>query len=91
MSKCDAGLNIFVDFVHATKASNNIEIKFIYIEVPTNIYLFKVNNRNTRKRCKICLKLTIKTSKRRQTGVFIVNFEHVSHLSLAFLLLTWNK
>ena len=61
MSKCDASLNIFVDFVHATKASNNIEIKFIYIEVPTNIYLFKVNNRNTRKRCKICLKLTIKT------------------------------
>ena len=27
---------------------------------PANINLFKVNNRNTRKRCKICLKLTIK-------------------------------
>ena len=27
---------------------------------PTIIYLFKVNNRNTRKICKICLKLTIK-------------------------------
>ena len=26
-----------------------------------NIYLLKVNNRNTRKRCEICLKLTIKT------------------------------
>ena len=33
---------------------------------PANIYLFKVNNRNTRKRCKICSKLTIKTSERRQ-------------------------
>ena len=28
---------------------------------PANIYLFKVNNRNTRKRCKKCSKLTIKT------------------------------
>ena len=44
------------------------------------IYLFKVNNRNFRNRCKICSKLTIKTPKRRQrcrSGVFIVNFEHI--------------
>ena len=33
---------------------------------PANIYLFKVNNRNTRKRCEICSKLTIKTLERRQ-------------------------
>ena len=26
---------------------------------PVNVYLFKVNNRNTRKRCGICSKLTI--------------------------------
>ena len=26
-----------------------------------NIYLFKFNNRNTRKKCEICPKLTIKT------------------------------
>ena len=48
-----------------------------------NIYLFKRNNRNTRKKCEICSKLTIKTSKRRQwrrSGVFIVNFDHISHL-----------
>ena len=31
---------------------------------PANINLFKVNNRNTRKRCEICLKLTIKTPER---------------------------
>ena len=31
---------------------------------PTNIYFFKVNNRNTRKSCEICSKL-IKTPKRR--------------------------
>ena len=27
----------------------------------TNIYLFQLNNRSTRKRCEICLKLTMKT------------------------------
>ena len=27
---------------------------------PANIYLFKVNNRNTRKMCEICSKLPIK-------------------------------
>ena len=61
---------------------------------PNNIYLFKVNNRNTIKRYKICSKLTIKTPERRQwrrSGVFIVNFENNSHLFLVFLLLTLNK
>ena len=31
---------------------------------PVNICLFKVNNRNTRKRCEIYSKLTIKASER---------------------------
>ena len=56
-----------------------------------NIYLFKVNNRNTIKRCEISSKLTIKTpERRRRSGVFTVNFEHISHLFLVFLL-TLNK
>ena len=53
--------------------------------------MFKANNRNTRTRCENCTKLTIKTPKRRQwrrSGVFIVNFEHISHLPIMFLLLT---
>ena len=57
------------------------------------IYLLKVNNRNTRVRCEICSKLTIKIPERRQwrrSDVFIVNFEHISHLNLVFLLLTLN-
>ena len=29
------------------------------------MYLFKINNRNTGKRCEICSKLTIKTPERR--------------------------
>ena len=55
------------------------------------ICLLKVNRRNTR--CEICSKLTIKTPKRRQwrrSGVFILNFEHISRLVLVFLLLTLN-
>ena len=33
---------------------------------PANIYLFKVNNRNIRKMCEICPKLTIETPERRR-------------------------
>ena len=47
--------------------------------------MFKVNDKNTR-----TLEL-IKTPERRHwrlSGVFIVNFEHISHLSVVFLLLT---
>ena len=31
---------------------------------PTNTYLLNVNNKNTRKRCEICSKLTITTPER---------------------------
>ena len=61
---------------------------------PAGIYLFKVKNRNARVRCEICSKLTINTPERRQwrrSGVFIVNFEHISHLLLVFLLLTLSR
>ena len=58
---------------------------------PSNVYLFKVRNRKTRNRCEICSKLTIKIPERHRFGVFIVNFEHISHLFLVFLLLTLNK
>ena len=64
-------------------------ILWLYFGNPAGIYLLKVNNRNTRTRCEICSKLTIKTPERR-SGVFIVNFEHISHLVLVFLLLTLN-
>ena len=37
---------------------NNIYTKKKFL---TNIYLFRVNNRNTRKRSKICLNLIMKT------------------------------
>ena len=36
------------------------------VAFPVGNYMFKVNNRNTRTRCGICSKLTIKTPERRQ-------------------------
>ena len=44
--------------------------------------MFKVNNRNTRTRCEICSKLTIKTPERRYftpySSVSIVNFGQIN-------------
>ena len=43
--------------------------------------------------CEVCSKLTTKTPERRQqrrSDVFIVNFEHISHLAVVFLLYTLN-
>ena len=60
---------------------------------PAAISLLKVNNGNTKTRCEIYSKLTIKTSERdnwRRSGAFIVNLEHISHLALVFLLLNLN-
>ena len=52
-----------------------------------NKYLFKVENRNTKKRCKICLKLPTETPEQSQwrlSVVFIINFKHISQLFLVF-------
>ena len=45
------------------------------------------------KRCEICSKLTIKAPgcHWRCSSVFIVNFEHISHLFLVFLMVTLSK
>ena len=61
---------------------------------PVGNYMFKINSRNTRTRSEICTKFTITTPERRHwrlSSVFIVNFEHISHLVLVFLLLTLSK
>ena len=62
---------------------------FVIIETktkPAGIYLPKGNNRNSKTRCEICAKLTIKTPEpwtyfTPSSSVSIVNFEHVSLLS----------
>ena len=54
--------------------------------IPADTYLLKFNNRNARTRCKICSKLTKKSPERWYcSGVFIANFEHISHVVLASL------
>ena len=56
--------------------------------------MFNVISRNTRKKKEICLKLRIKTPKRRQqrrAGVFILNFEHISDPAIVLLLLTLSR
>ena len=53
--------------------------------------MFKVNNKNARTMCEICSNLTIKAPERRRSGVFVVNFEHISYLVLTFLLLTLSR
>ena len=77
---------------HSTESESLILI--CTLSKPINVYLFEVDNRNTRKRYDICSKLTIKTPERGHwccSGVFIVNFEHVSYLFLGFLLVALNK
>ena len=68
-----------------TRQKNHSNTGLTYFVTPlqkqsASIYLFKVNNRNTRKRSGICSELTIKTPEQRQWhrfGVFIVSFEHI--------------
>ena len=67
---------------------------FLKNRISAGNYMFKVNNKNSRTRCKICSKLTIKTPEQRHwfcSGVFIVNFEQIPHLVLLFLLLTLSR
>ena len=56
--------------------------------------MLKVKQRDTRKRGRICSKLKTKTPERghqRRSDVFIVNFEHSSHLFIVFPLSTLDR
>ena len=51
---------------------------------PANIYLFKVKNRNTRRRCEICSEFTIKIPEQlhcRQSCVFIIDLTYFTPFS----------
>ena len=77
----------FLEFRHFIKKFININSAGKYFGHPAGNYMFKVNKRNTRTRCEIYSKLTIKTPERRH-GAFIVNFGHTSQLGLVFLLVS---
>ena len=66
----------------------------IYCGFPANIYLFKMTTETLEEKRELCSKLTTKTREPfqcRRSGVFIANFEHISHICQVFLLLTFNK
>ena len=62
--------------------------------VPDNIYLLKVNNKNTKNISEICSKFTIKTPERhdwRCSDVFIINFERTSHFFSSISIVNFDK
>ena len=72
---------------------NNEEFVFLKTNL-ANIYLFKINNGNTRKSWEVCSNLTSKAPDRRHgrhSGDFIVNFEVTLQIFVLFLLLTLNR
>ena len=78
---------------NVAKKFEEISLGLRIYNTPSRYLPAQSNNRNTRRRCKICSKLTIKTSEQCQwccSDVFFVTFEHISHLVLTFLLLTLN-
>ena len=79
LKKGISGLEHWIAPKHA--AQWNLENSFYFTSNPAGNYLFKVNNRNTRTSCEI---------RSCSSGIFIVNFEHISHHVLVFLLLTLN-
>ena len=63
-------------FANKLICHNHLDIVFTKVRntIPTDNYMFKVNNRNTRTRCEICSKLTIKIPERRHWRLFICLF-----------------
>ena len=59
------------------------------ISDPANIYLFKVNNRKTRKRCEICSKLTMKIPERRPDVVLVFLLLILNIFHAFFLFFYW--
>ena len=97
---CFSGMPCILYFSVLSRESREYSDSFLKVGTvnyrvnPVGNYMFKVNNRKTRTRCEICSELTMQTPERHQwcgSGVFVVNFEHISHLVLSFLLLLLSK
>ena len=59
-------IRLWIWYICQPNAFQGIETMKRFHTNPSDIYLLKFNNRNTRTRCEICPKLTINTPKRRQ-------------------------
>ena len=73
-----------------------LEKGFIKKKIPSKhllvqIYKQQQKKKDTRKKCKVCSKSTMKTTEQRRSGVFIVDFEHILHLFLVSILWTLSK
>ena len=71
-----------------------ILISILILQLPSQQLHVQVNNRNTTTRCELCLQLTKKTPEQSnwcRSGVFIVNFKHISCLVLVLLLFTLSR
>ena len=66
-------------FLFSINGQKRVKSEFLtkFVAITAGIYLLKVNNKNTRTRCEICSQWKRHWSR---SGVFIVNFEHISHL-----------
>ena len=79
VGECGGIENYFGIYLSYCKKSKTY---IIFGSTPANIYLFKVKNRNTRKRSEICSKLTIKSTERRQRRRFYCYFTPFSSVSI---------
>ena len=75
-------VNFLGDTLSLIRGENilSVDCKCFIKTCPIGYYMYKVDNRNIRRRCEIWLKVPIKTPQRRHNAVFIVNFEYISHL-----------
>ena len=75
------------------QVSGEQSLRYVPNFLPAGNYMFKVNNRNTRTKCEIRTKLLKKPERHhwRRSVVFIINFVHISHVFLMFLLLTFSR
>ena len=66
--KLETALKFLAYFRTYGKERGNLNhlLKTDVLYFPANIYLFQVNNKNTRKRCEICSTLTTKTPEQRR-------------------------
>ena len=86
--KCYADI---LNFSPESDNSTDITL-FVFLKSSSRqLHIFKVNYRNTRTRCEICSRKIPGWCQWRRSGVFVVNFEYISHLVLVFLLLTLRR
>ena len=61
----------------------NVKLKY-FVHWLVGIYMFKVGNRNTRTRCEICSKLTIKTKERHHLSFWCLYCQLWTYFILSF-------